>query len=89
MKSSFLIRHESELRKEDHKIHVYSPKYSLLVLKSELAKSSYCVNWSAKSGFSPLRKTESLHVKNDDQFKLRVFEIFNQLLTRHSLYLAP
>ena len=52
-------------------------------------KILFCyMNWSASSGFPLLRKAASLHVKNYHHFS-RVFEIADQLLKRHSLYLAP
>ena len=46
------------------------------------------IAWCKLEWFRPLRKTVSPHRKNYDNFSC-VFEIANQLLTRHSLYLAP
>ena len=44
----------------------------------------FYMDWSASRGFPLLRKAISLHVKNYHTFS-HVFEIANQLLTRHSL----
>ena len=50
--------------------------------------SFYYMNWNALEGFPPLKKTVSPHVRNYDNFS-PVFEITNQMLTHHSLGLAP
>ena len=45
------------------------------------------ISRNAQCGFSPLVKTGCPRMKDFDNFS-RVFEMANQLLTRHSLYLA-
>ena len=45
------------------------------------------ISRNAQCGFPPLVKTGSPRMKDFDNFS-RVFEMANQLLTRHSLYLA-
>ena len=57
------------------------------VMAKNVGNSLYQINWCALLGFPPLEKPYLLMRKITITF--HVFEIANQLLIRHSLYLAP
>ena len=89
MKRGHENEHKMDLPKLMHSFQLIpmdSAKLNKKRKKRKKTKLNY-INCSVLWGFPPLRKTVSPQVKNYD-FS-RVFEIANQLLARHSLYLAP
>ena len=71
---------------ESYEVKNYQDKYEpYLILR--FGNILYHINYSVIQGFPALRKAVTTHVKNYDIFS-RVFDIANQLLTRHSPF-AP
>ena len=71
---------------ESYEVKNYQDKYEpYLIMRCGII--FYHINYSVIQGFPALRKAVTTHVKNYDIFS-RVFDIANQLLTRHSTF-AP